>query len=112
MTMTLTILAAIVSVVLNIFLIWYITRVVSKLLYISDNLADLYLTFKSFEAFVKSIYKMEILYGEPVIQELIGRTKVVIEEIEVFRDVFEYTLDEELEEEINDIAKEADEETH
>ena len=44
---------------------------------------------------MKSIYKMEILYGEPVIQDLIGRTKIVIEEIEVFRDVFEYTLDEE-----------------
>ena len=53
---------------------------------------------------------MDILYGEPVIQDLIGRTKIVIEEIEVFRDVFEYTLDEELEEEINDIAKEAEEE--
>ncbi len=101
---------AIISVVLNIFLIWYVIRLVRKLLYISDNFADLFLTFRSFEAFVKSIYKMEILYGEPVIQDLIGRTKIVIEEIEVFRDVFEYTLDEELEEEINDIAKEAEEE--
>ena len=110
--MTLVTLVAIISVVLNIFLIWYLIRLLRKLFYISDNFADLFLAFKSFEAFVKSIYKMEILYGEPVIQELIGRVKIVIEEIEGFRDVFEYTLDEELEEEINDIAKEADEETH
>jgi len=101
---------ALVSVLLNLFLVWYVIRMVRKFLYISENFSDLFLTFKSFEAFVKSIYQMEILYGEPVIQDLIGRTKIVIEEIEVFRDVFEYTLDEELEEEINDIAKEAEEE--
>ena len=107
--MTIT-MVALVSVLLNLFLGWYTVRLVRKFLYISENFSDLFLTFKSFEAFVKSIYKMDILYGEPVIQDLIGRTKIVIEEIEVFRDVFEYTLDEELEEEINDIAKEAEEE--
>lgn len=100
------------SVLLNIFLAWYVIRLVHKFYYISESFSDLFLTFKSFEAFVKSIYKMEILYGEPVIQDLIGRTKIVIEEIEIFRDVFEYTLDEDLEEEINDIAQEAEIETH
>ena len=79
---------ALVSVLLNLFLGWYTVRLVRKFLYISENFSDLFLTFKSFEAFVKSIYKMDILYGEPVIQDLIGRTKIVIEEIEVFRDVF------------------------
>ena len=102
--------AVVVAVALNILLGWYSARLLRKFLYISQDFSDLFLTFKSFEAFVKSIYKMDILYGEPVIQDLIGRTKIVIEEIEVFRDVFEYTLDEELEEEINDIAKEAEEE--
>ena len=52
---------------------------------------------------------MEMFYGEPVIQDLITRTKFVIEEIEIFRDIFEYTLDEELEEEIDGIATEAEE---
>ncbi len=104
--------AAIVAVSLNILLAWYIVRLLRKFLYISENISDLFLTFKSFEAFVKSIYKMEILYGEPVIQDLIDRTKVVIEEIEIFREVFEYTLDEGLEEEIDGISTEAEEETH
>tara|TARA_Y100000296_G_C4994346_1_gene166999 strand:- start:236 stop:397 length:162 start_codon:yes stop_codon:yes gene_type:complete len=38
---------------------------------------------------------------EPVIEELIQKTKLVLEEVETFRDVFEYTIDKELEEELN-----------
>jgi hypothetical protein len=102
--------AVIVAVALNILLGWYATRLLRKFLYISQNISDLFLAFKDFEAFVDSIYKMEILYGEPVIKDLIDRTKVVIEELEMFREVFEYTLDEELEEEINDRPPEIEEE--
>jgi predicted solute-binding protein len=48
---------------------------------------------------------MNSFHGEPIIQELVERVGIVLREIEVFRDVFEYTLDEELEEELNEIEK-------
>tara|TARA_R100000808_G_C2121855_1_gene132990 strand:- start:430 stop:582 length:153 start_codon:yes stop_codon:yes gene_type:complete len=41
-----------------------------------------------------------------MIEELMHRTKSITEEIEIFREVFEYTLDIELEEELNDIEEE------
>ena len=74
-------------------------------------MSDLYLTFRSFEAFTQSLYNMDMFYGEPVIEELITKTKLVREEINLFRDTFEYTLDEELEEEFDE-ALSAEEEAN
>jgi len=50
---------------------------------------------------------MDSFTGEPMIEELIHRIRQVNEEIEGFREIFEYTLDAELEEEL-DAAQEED----
>tara|TARA_Y100000310_G_C20502624_1_gene724774 strand:+ start:266 stop:601 length:336 start_codon:yes stop_codon:yes gene_type:complete len=92
---------AIVSVILNGLLVWYIINLLRKLLFISLNLSDIFLTFRSFQVFTESIYEMVTYNKEPVIEELIQKTKLVLEEVETFRDVFEYTIDKELEEELN-----------
>jgi hypothetical protein len=94
------------SILINGLVVWYIIKLLRKFLFISETLSDLYLTFKSFDVFTKSLYSMEMFYGEPMIQELMARTKEVLEEVEGFREVFEYTLDEELEEELNVAEKE------
>jgi hypothetical protein len=44
---------------------------------------------------------MQNYNGEPMIQELISRLREVTEEIEIFRDVFEYSLDQQMEDELN-----------
>ena len=94
------------SAVLNGLLIWYIIKILRKFMYISDNLADLFLTIKAFRIFVKSMYSMESFYGEPMIQELVMRIKEVSDEMEMFRDIFEYSLDTELEEELDATTEE------
>tara|TARA_Y100000310_G_scaffold101532_1_gene99648 strand:+ start:20785 stop:21141 length:357 start_codon:yes stop_codon:yes gene_type:complete len=107
--MTPLVIIATISTILNIFLVWYLVKILRKFLFISEALADLYLTFRSFEVFTKSLYNMDMFYGEPIIQELIQKSKVVLEEVERFRDTFEYTLDEEIEEELNEIESAAEE---
>ena len=99
------------SVGLNGLLLWYVSRLLRKFLYISQTLADLHLTTKAFQVFVKSLYSMDNYHGEPMIQEMVQRIDEVQNEIEVFRDVFEYTLDEELEEELDDLTEEEEKET-
>ena len=47
------------------------------------------------------MYGMDKYHGEPMIQELMERIQGVLEEMENFRGIFEYGLDEELEEELN-----------
>ena len=79
-------------------------RLLKKFFFVSENIADLYLTTKAFQVFVRSLFSMDSYHGEPMIQEMIHRIKDVNEEIERFRDVFVYMLDEQLEEEFNDIT--------
>ena len=96
-----TLIALVVSLAFNTLLIWYTSKVLSKLLYTSDNLGDLYAIFRHFESFVTSLYQMEMFYGEPIIEELIARTKMVHEEIHRFEEIYSLTTDtESLEEEL------------
>ena len=98
------------SAVLNIFLVWYLSKVLSKLLYTSDNIGDLYIAFRMFEDFISSLYDMEMFYGEPIIEELIAKTKLVVEELERFEEIYSLTTDiEPLEEELK-YDRSADEE--
>tara|TARA_R100000995_G_C3443910_1_gene104703 strand:- start:224 stop:550 length:327 start_codon:yes stop_codon:yes gene_type:complete len=95
-----------ISVLLNILLCWYLLRVLRKFFFISENMSDLMLTTKAFYVFVKTLYSMDSYHGEPFIQELVARIKEVIDEIEKFRDIFEYTIDAELEEEFDNVEEE------
>ena len=79
-------------------------------MFISENLSDLFLTTKAFQVFVSSLYGMDNYHGEPMIQELMFKIRQVNEEIDMFREIFEYTLDEELEEELDAAAEEKIEE--
>ena len=53
---------------------------------------------------------MTSYHGEPIIQELVVKIQEVSEEMENFRGIFEYTLDEELEEELNAVEDATQEE--
>jgi hypothetical protein len=106
------IIGLILSVVLNILLAWYVYKVLAKLLYTSDNLGDLYVVFRVYENFVSSMYGMDMFYGEPIIQELLIKTKFVREELEKFEDVYNLTTDiEAIEEELVNDRTEEEEET-
>ncbi|SVD07202.1 uncharacterized protein METZ01_LOCUS360056 [marine metagenome] len=94
---------------INILLGWYVARLLKKFMFISENYADLYLTTKAFRIFVSGLYSMDSYHGEPMIQELLERIREVNDEIDQFRDVFQYMLDEELEEELNATQEEIEE---
>jgi len=99
-----------ISLALNIGLVWYVVRILRKFIFISENLSDLFLTTKAFEVFSKSLYSMNSYNGEPMIEELIYKIKDVNFEIDGFRDIFEYTIDEELEQELEEALNAEEEE--
>ncbi len=99
-----------ISIVANILLAWYVTRLLQKFLYLSDTISELYLMTKAFQVFVKDMYGMDSYHGEPIIQELLDRIRQVNDEMQNFRDVFEYTIDEELEEELEEALNAEEEE--
>ena len=100
----------IISLVINVLLGWYISRMLQKFVFISDNMSDLFLTTKAFHVFVKNMYSMDSFHGEPIIQELVLRIKEVNEEMSNFREIFEYTIDAELEQELEEALNAEEEE--
>ena len=98
------------SLIVNALLAWYLSRLLQKFIFISDNMSDLFLTTKAFQVFVKNMYSMDSFHGEPIIQELVLRIKQVNDEISNFREIFEYTIDEELEQELEEALNAEEEE--
>jgi len=98
-----------VSILLNILLVWYVIGLLKKFFFISETMADTYLTAKDFSVFVESMYSMDSYHGEPMIQELMFRIREVLQEMEKFREIFEYTIDTEIEDALDgvDEAEEA-----
>ena len=82
-----------ISITLNIVLVWYLSRVLAKLLYTSDNLGDLYVLFRVFEDFTSNLYSMDMFHGEPILQELMEKIRIVREELERFEEIYELTTD-------------------
>ena len=102
--------ALVTSLIMNILLAWYISRLLQKFMFISDNMSDLFLTTKAFKVFVKDMYSMDSYHGEPIIQELVLRIREVNDEISNFREIFEYTIDEEIEQELEEALNAEEEE--
>ncbi len=100
----------IISLVINVLLGWYISRILQKFIFISDNMSDLFLTTKAFHVFVKDMYSMDSFHGEPIIQELVLRIREVNQEMSNFREIFEYTIDAELEQELEEALNAEEEE--
>ena len=94
------------SGLLNLFLLWYVVKILRKFIFISETYSDLFLITKAFQVFVRSLYSMDSYHGEPMVQELILRIKEVVDEIDNFRDIFEHTMDVELEEEFDQALEE------
>jgi len=100
----------IISLAINVLLGWYISRMLQKFIFISDNMSDLFLTTKAFQVFVKDMYSMDSFHGEPIIQELVLRIREVNEEMSNFKEIFEYTIDAELEQELEEALNAEEEE--
>jgi hypothetical protein len=102
----LTYLVLAISAAINILLMWYVSRLLKKFFFVSENLSEAYLTTKAFSVFVESMYSMDSYHGEPMIQELMMRTRDVLEELEKFREIFEYTIDTVIEDELDAATEE------
>tara|TARA_Y100000310_G_C20399959_1_gene676921 strand:+ start:93 stop:425 length:333 start_codon:yes stop_codon:yes gene_type:complete len=89
------------SVSINILLVWYIKKVLSKLLFVSDNIGGLLGEVDTFVFHLESVHEMETYYGDPTLGELITHSKELTEHIKNYREIYTLTnegLDDELEE--------------
>lgn len=99
----------------TIFLIWYIRKIITKLLFISENIGDFVVVVDNYASHLESVYNMETFYGDETIQGLIEHTKEVVTEAEEFESIYSLTTDleeydEDDEDELNEIEEILDDE--
>tara|TARA_R110000796_G_C14429594_1_gene420964 strand:+ start:126 stop:437 length:312 start_codon:yes stop_codon:yes gene_type:complete len=103
--MSLLIFSLVISVSINILFIWYIRKMLSKLLYVSDNIGSLLISSNNFSKHLSSLHSMEMFYGDETLGALIKHSKEVVEDIKEFEDIYTLT-DEGLEEDTEDEEQE------
>ncbi len=85
-------------------LIWYIRRILDRLMFVSQNISDLESLISAYAGHLKNVYGLEQYYGDETIKLLISHTNSLLEILDDYEDITSLTVpleqDEELEEEI------------
>ena len=107
--MTLTnwlIIALILSVLGNLLALWYVLKLLAKILFVSQNLTDLVDLLNTYRNHLKRVYSMEMFHGDETIKFLIKHTNSLLDVLEDYSDIYLMTepiaLDEEDEESYDD----------
>ena len=98
------------SVSLNVLFFWYLRKTTGRLLFISENLNDLITLIGVYRKHIRSVYEMEMFYGDEVLKNLIQHTVSLYEILEDYEDVVyltePLTFIENNEDELNDNEEE------
>ena len=82
----------------TIFLIWYVRKILTKLLFVSENIGDFVVVVDNYASHLETVYNMDMFHGDETIQGLIEHTKEVVkddEEDELSLSEIEEILDDE-----------------
>ena len=88
-----------ISLVLNVFLIWYITQLIKRFLVVSDELENLFVYLEEYSEHVDIVYKLERFYGDPTLENLMRHSKSVSTVANKFRSLYDVNFEEEMLEE-------------
>ena len=98
------------SILINVVLFTYTRGVLSRLLFLSEELGDLQDMTDGFAKHLQSVYELETFYGDQTLQALLGHAVSFNEQLETFEWIYTLTAEEQ-EEDIEDDNRETEEET-
>ena len=82
------VLALILSVLLNIFLVWYARRVILELMDVSENMQILTEEVVSFDSHLNSVHELEVFYGDATLGNLMRHSKAIVDTLEDFVELY------------------------
>jgi len=107
--MTLTnwlIIALFLSILVNLLALWYIRKLLAKILFVSQNLTDLVDLLTTYRNHLQRLFQLEMYYGDETMKFLIKHTRSLLDVLEDYSDIYKLTepleLDEEDEESYDD----------
>ena len=80
--------ALLASVVANIFAIWYIRRLLSKIWFVAQNLGDLVDLLTNYRIHLKTLFELEDYYGDENIKFVLSHTVSLLEVLEEYEDIY------------------------
>ena len=86
-----------ISVILNIGVIVYARSVLSRLLFVSDELGDLQEMVNGFAGHLKAVYELDSFYGDQTLRSLLNHAISFNEQLETFEFIYSLTLEKEAE---------------
>ena len=97
------------SILINVFLMFYLRVVLAKLLFVSENLGDLDQMITNFNNHLTSVYELETFYGDDTLKRLLEHVGDLSEQLQGFEDIFSLTIEENLEIEPDETEQPTDE---
>ena len=100
--MTLTnwlIIALFLSIVANLLALWYIRKLLAKILFVSQNLTDLVDLLATYRNHLKRIYSLDMFHGDETTKFLIKHTNSLLDVLEDYSDIYKLTEPLELDDE-------------
>jgi len=96
------------SIVANVLLVWYIRKLLQKLSFFSEDIIELNESLESFAEHLTGIHTQETYYGDQTLQTLIDHSRLVVDEVAQFKDLYlvgdvEQGLEEDAEEETQEV---------
>tara|TARA_Y100000034_G_C6677493_1_gene297695 strand:- start:60 stop:398 length:339 start_codon:yes stop_codon:yes gene_type:complete len=88
--MILLIAALVLSFGINVFFVIYLRWLLKKLVFLSENIADLLSTMDGFSKHLESIHELETYYGDTTLGNLIQHSKQIVSDIKLYKEI--YTL--------------------
>ena len=74
------------SLIFNGVMFWYLRQLTQRLTFIYDNIGDVSDIIANYRAHLKSVYSMEMFYGDETLQFLMDHTKSISSLLEDFED--------------------------
>ena len=100
------ILALLTSVSANFLAFYYIRILLSKLLFVGENLSDLTQMITSYRNHIKAVYSMEMFYGDETLKHLMDHTRSLHEVLDEFEDIYEIAVPQEEDEQADNNEEE------
>ena len=85
----------VLSVGINMFLVFYLRWILKKMAFLSENVGDLLSSISSFSKHVEAIHELETYYGDTTLKNLIQHSKQIVKDVEIYKDIYALFYDDE-----------------
>lgn len=85
----------IISIIINIVLVWYGIQLVKRLLLLSDDMEEFFERLEEYNQHVDVIYGLERFYGDETLGKLLKHSKSMLEETKSIRELYDPDYEEE-----------------